>query len=298
MFEQELNIGQVVSNGRIHDIFGGQTQGGIRLSNEANAMVLISGFGPDAEYDDRWEGDTIYYHGPTLNENAKTDSDREYGRFGLQLKEQYGPHPGKQRKIFLFSKVLVGIGKRDGKGGRNGALGRTTMFQFEGEVVPSPSEKPWKTDGGWIFPLVKASDLAFETDERWVLSGADGISDDEIWRRAREAEEPEKGTGEGRKKVVSRSEYRRSGLISGCIKREAKSCDLCGAVPFWITDKTPYLEIHHIKWLSRGGKDRLDNVVALCPNCHRKMHVLNNGKDVEKLKKIASERAKAHPAQG
>lgn len=135
MFEQELNIGQVVSNDRIHDIFGGQTQGGIRLSNEADAMVLISGFGPDAEYDDRWEGDTIYYHGPTPNENAKTDADREYGRFGLQLKEQYGPHPGKQRKIFLFSKVPVGIGKRDGRGAETARSGGRACFDSRGRSL-------------------------------------------------------------------------------------------------------------------------------------------------------------------
>lgn len=298
MFEQELNIGQVVSNDRIHDIFGGQTQGGIRLSNEADAMVLISGFGPDAEYDDRWEGDTIYYHGPTPNENAKTDADREYGRFGLQLKEQYGPHPGKQRKIFLFSKVPVGIGKRDGKGGRNGALGRKSMFRFEGEVAPSPYEGPWKTADGWIFPLIAAGDLAFEKEELWVLSGADGISDDEMWRRAREAEESEEGAGESGKKVVSRSGHRRSGLISGRIKREAAGvCDLCGhEAPFDDRNGKPYLESHHIKWLSRGGKDRLDNVVALCPNCHRKMHILDDGEEVRKLKELAARRDKAHPA--
>ncbi|WP_296863638.1 HNH endonuclease [Thermosyntropha sp.] len=29
----------------------------------------------------------------------------------------------------------------------------------------------------------------------------------------------------------------------------------------------------HIEWLSRGGTDTIDNTVALCPNCHRKMHV-------------------------
>ena len=29
-------------------------------------------------------------------------------------------------------------------------------------------------------------------------------------------------------------------------------------------------------------------VTALCPNCHRKMHALENKKDIEKLKKLAS----------
>lgn len=35
---------------------------------------------------------------------------------------------------------------------------------------------------------------------------------------------------------------------------------------------TPYLEVHHIKWLADGGEDTVANTIALCPNCHREMH--------------------------
>ncbi len=49
----------------------------------------------------------------------------------------------------------------------------------------------------------------------------------------------------------------------------------------------PYLEVHHIVWLSKRGTDRLDNVVALCPTCHRKMHIVNDADDVNRLKIIA-----------
>ena len=50
----------------------------------------------------------------------------------------------------------------------------------------------------------------------------------------------------------------------------------------------PYIETHHIDWLSKGGEDTIENTVALCPNCHRKMHIINSEKDVEKLKGIIS----------
>ena len=49
--------------------------------------------------------------------------------------------------------------------------------------------------------------------------------------------------------------------------------------PFKTKDGTPYLETHHIVWLSNGGEENPDNTVALCPNCHRKMHSLNLKKD-------------------
>ena len=50
-------------------------------------------------------------------------------------------------------------------------------------------------------------------------------------------------------------------------------CDLCkNPAPFIKDDGTPYLEIHHLIPLSKGGTDDLENTVALCPNCHRKLH--------------------------
>ncbi|WP_426147231.1 HNH endonuclease [Polaromonas sp. DSR2-3-2] len=37
-------------------------------------------------------------------------------------------------------------------------------------------------------------------------------------------------------------------------------------------DDTPYLEVHHVKPLSAGGFDVLENTQALCPNCHCMAH--------------------------
>jgi 5-methylcytosine-specific restriction endonuclease McrA len=58
-------------------------------------------------------------------------------------------------------------------------------------------------------------------------------------------------------------------------------CDLCRQdAPFLGNGGAPYLEAHHVEWLSRGGADAVDNVAALCPNCHRKMHILDRRSDV------------------
>jgi 5-methylcytosine-specific restriction endonuclease McrA len=56
---------------------------------------------------------------------------------------------------------------------------------------------------------------------------------------------------------------------------EAKGrCDECArSAPFKRTsDGSPYLEVHHIIPLGKGGEDTLDNTIALCPNCHRQFH--------------------------
>ena len=64
-------------------------------------------------------------------------------------------------------------------------------------------------------------------------------------------------------------------------------CQLCKQpAPFTDKNGNPYLEMHHIVWLSRGGEDSSKNTVALCPNCHTRMHVLDKSEDVEKLKRV------------
>lgn len=61
-------------------------------------------------------------------------------------------------------------------------------------------------------------------------------------------------------------------------------CELCdNPAPFKDYYGNPFLETHHVIFLSKGGDDSIDNVVAICPNCHRKIHNLNLEEDVNKL---------------
>ncbi|WP_200860799.1 HNH endonuclease [Providencia alcalifaciens] len=79
-------------------------------------------------------------------------------------------------------------------------------------------------------------------------------------------------------------------------KRLAKGqCQLClQPAPFKNTKGEPYLETHHIIWLSKGGDDTCENTVALCPNCHKKMHIVNNEEDIETLKNRSKELLEAN----
>jgi hypothetical protein len=50
-------------------------------------------------------------------------------------------------------------------------------------------------------------------------------------------------------------------------------CERCkNPAPFTGLDGLPFLETHHIRTLAEGGPDIVENVVALCPNCHRECH--------------------------
>ena len=85
---------------------------------------------------------------------------------------------------------------------------------------------------------------------------------------------------------VTSSVYVRDPFVAEYAKRRAKGiCQLCGQpAPFWDQKGRPYLESHHIEWLSQGGADTTDNTAALCPNCHKKMHIVNDPEDVQKLR--------------
>ncbi|MBU1356776.1 MAG: HNH endonuclease [Candidatus Edwardsbacteria bacterium] len=75
--------------------------------------------------------------------------------------------------------------------------------------------------------------------------------------------------------------YKRDPLVKAWILKSATGkCEKCNKEgPFIKDDGTIYLEAHHLKSLSDGGSDTIDNVLALCPNCHREMHYACNRND-------------------
>ena len=67
-----------------------------------------------------------------------------------------------------------------------------------------------------------------------------------------------------RKKQTALARYKRSGELGNC-------CAGCGwSVPG--CENGDGLDIHHVRPVKRGGGDEVDNLVLLCPNCHRIAH--------------------------
>lgn len=69
-------------------------------------------------------------------------------------------------------------------------------------------------------------------------------------------------------------EYNRSPKVREYVKRRAGgTCEGCGEpAPFTSKTGSPYLHAHHIHELGDGGVDTIDSVIALCPNCHYRVH--------------------------
>ena len=92
------------------------------------------------------------------------------------------------------------------------------------------------------------------------------------------------GTPSGNKKVKTSSttikSYFRDPQVKAWVLSFAKGkCEACDKkAPFNNINGLPYLEVHHVKALSNGGPDTVDNTIAICPNCHRRLHYSSDKK--------------------
>lgn len=82
------------------------------------------------------------------------------------------------------------------------------------------------------------------------------------------------GRAAPKKTATSTTAFARDPQVSAFVLQEAGGhCEACGAIaPFETDDGRPFLEVHHLKRLADGGSDTVENAVAVCPNCHRRLH--------------------------
>lgn len=97
--------------------------------------------------------------------------------------------------------------------------------------------------------------------------------------RASSSEDPSKTEPESTRRKVQ--DYTRSSKVREYVKQRADGiCEGCGdPAPFTSKTGEPYLHAHHINELSNSGSDTIESVIALCPNCHYRVH---HGQDGDK----------------
>ncbi len=270
--------GDVLTNEETSGRFGVGNMGGMRRSTKRNLLVLISD--PfKGLYRDRWEGDVLHYTGmgPTGHQSLTYAQNRT-------LNES----PATEIPVHLLEAL------------------EPYKYTYAGEVelISTPYEEEQVDDEGqlrmvWMFPirlkpggitpvLTEAEARAIEESQ---AKKARQLSTAELKARA------EKAKRIPSVRVAQGSAYVRDAAVAEYVKRLANGvCDLCEKpAPFKNKQNEAYLECHHIAWLAQGGEDTIENTVALCPNCHRKMHVVNQKTDKEKLKKQTADRAPSHP---
>ncbi len=270
-FNHGLHIGQRISTYRLQEIFKHNRYKGMRHSITTNTLVLISDH-YKSPYSDRWEEGVLYYNGMGLTGNQKIDYMQnkilaESNTNGIEVYICEVFDTSADKYIFRGRVKLAGEPFRE------------KQFDSEGTLRDV-----------WVFPLkpldINAKDFALPKE---IIESASNsvkkrrevkkLDTAEIEKRAKLF----KGNIGSRKSIVT--SYDRNIYVSEYTKLRANGkCELCEEpAPFINKEGEPYLETHHIIWLSKGGKDSINNTVALCPNCHRRMHSLNLKSDIEKL---------------
>lgn len=101
---------------------------------------------------------------------------------------------------------------------------------------------------------------------------------------------PPIGSRKPKKSKTASTKYERDHEVAAWVTHFAKGiCESCNQpAPFQRQNKTPFLEVHHLKQLADGGTDTITNAIAVCPNCHRELHFGENkiNKKIEIYKSI------------
>ena len=266
-FNPGLSPGVTISNEDLHTIFKCGTQGGMRRSLRTNTLVCISDH-TRSIYEDRWDGDIIHYTGMGLR--GDQDLHRQQNR---TLKESN--INGVQ--IYLFEVFEPGH----------------YIFQGQVELAGAPYQADQRDEEGqlrqvWVFPLKVVDGMQplpipleiLERKQKAKATRAVKLADDELEKKIKDL-----GLS-GARRVIATVRDRSPYLAEYAKSRANGICQLCSKpAPFTNMDGNPFLETHHIIWLSMGGPDAVNNIVALCPNCHRKMHILDLEGDKEILRK-------------
>lgn len=265
VFNPGIKRGSTLNNEQLCSLFGCSPQGGMRRSLKTETLVLVSNHVASI-YDDRWVDGIFHYTGMgQTGDQSLTSSQNK------TLAESNMNNVG----VHLFEVDREGEYKYQG-------LVKLAANPYQ-EIQPDQFQSDRYV---WVFPLrlqdgvpIPVNNQEFKSSQVVREKKAKKLSDTELATKAQKA--PKKA-GE---RMVTGTQFERDPYVSMLTKRRAKGiCELCGCgAPFKDSNDQPYLETHHVKWLSEGGEDSIENTVALCPNCHRKMHILNLPVDREKL---------------
>lgn len=263
----ELEQGTRLNNNELCSIFKCSSQGGMRRSKETNSLLLIANH-IESLYDDRWENDIFYYTGmgqkgdQSLNfSQNKTLNTSFENNINVYLFEVFEKH------VYTFQ-------------------GRVILIDIPyQEMQPDNNSNLRKV---WIFPLKLIEGTNYIPKQVVPQSNTPKKRKKLSISNLKTLVENNKPTFIGNKNRTTHVYNRNKYIIDYALERAKGFCQLCDQpAPFKNKIGDPFLEVHHVVPLSKGGTDTYDNVVALRPNCHRQIHILSISKDIAKLKNAA-----------
>jgi 5-methylcytosine-specific restriction protein A len=255
-----LAVGQEIKRRELHSRFGGPQQGGMSPCPRSGLILLFTTpHGDLYGYEDRFQPDGMFWY---TGEGQVGDM-----RF-LRANRALRDHEAEGKQVYLFEQTrkgfvrLVAQVRCDGfhnelRPDRNGQQRQAIVFHLEVlTATATPSQAP-------------ADPATTPVDQR-ALSR---MPLDEL--RGRALFSSSSSTSQQQREFIVR--YRAEAIRQYALRRAAGVCESCLQPAPFHGKKGPYLEVHHLHRLSDGGPDHPDAVAAICPNCHREIHVGING---------------------
>jgi 5-methylcytosine-specific restriction protein A len=237
----------------IHDRFEGQRQGGIITPKQHPLVIIITGdSGLSHGYADRQRADGVFEY---FGEGQTGDMSFQKGNKAVST------HSAEGKSLLLFRKLREGLIFED-------------EMVYETHHIERALDSHGNERDAIVFELRPLSAVV-ETVEAADEGASSRNSLEELRRRAYEAA----GTFLPERIAGFRNIYQRSQDVRSYVLARSKGrCEGCKTVaPFVRKDGSPYLEPHHIRRVSDGGPDDPAFVIALCPNCHRRVHAGRDG---------------------
>jgi 5-methylcytosine-specific restriction protein A len=241
--------------------YGGQLQSGIWTPRDFPAIFLFTGdSGKTYGYHDDWKDGVFEYTGEGQNGPMTFTGGNKAIR----------DHRANGKDLLLFKD----LGK--GKGVRYEGLFECASWTFD--------QRPDKAGGdrqAIIFSLVPVgTDAHAESPALTAMSETDPAQALTALRAV--AYEAAASQPERKNPIQARqSWFRRSEAVKRYVLARANGkCEACELpAPFMKKEGGPYLEPHHTQRLADDGPDHPKWVGAICPNCHRRIHSGEDGKD-------------------
>jgi 5-methylcytosine-specific restriction protein A len=254
--EAEFEVGQKYNRWELHDRFGGQRYSGIATPADRALIFIFTGeSGEDYGYEDEFRDDgTFLYTG----EGATGDMTMEGGNMAIR------EHRHHNESLHLFEDtdypwIVTYVGQ----------------YEYVGHDWVTLEDKEDHDREAIRFRLEPVGGTEIEIDDGTPAS----LSEAELFEKTK-GSVPSGGQGGSRETSSgTRRRYARSELVKEFALRVAEGvCQGCEEeAPFIDESGSPFLEVHHLHRRSDGGADDPENVIALCPNCHRRVHYGQDG---------------------
>ncbi|MCE5163749.1 HNH endonuclease [Plesiomonas sp. PI-19] len=260
----------------IHGLYGGQAQGGISTpKSHPVVFIFTSDAGEQHGYRDEYHEDGLFWY---TGEGQVGDMKMVSGNKAIFEHSKNGKtihvfeYTRKAYVRYIGSAECLGYHEED----RPDRYGNNrTAFIFHLDIDSTGNEN-----------IISEPKTTYFTKTKKQLKNK-SIKD---LREAALSQSPKDSTSKEKQETAY---YRSQALKLYVIARSKGVCEGCGESAPFKTKSGPYLECHHVHRLADGGPDHPDNVVALCPNCHRRAHFSSDAKSYnEALKRVAAKAEK------